>query len=159
MILRWVTKENDCIETDKCLATLDTRIRQCRSIISSSPCNFDIVDIAMWTMLIQYRVNIAYIEVLSCLYRQHRDVNDLYTISCQYRFHRCIILFTSPTSWTSRYERCRHYPVYIDVHVLACLHCRHRDMNDVYTISCQHRLHRCAVLFTPSTSSTSRLMK
>ena len=33
---------------------------------------------------------------------------------------------------------------------------RHRDVNDVYTISCQHRLHRYTVLLTSSISSTSR---
>ena len=40
--------------------------------------------------------------------------------------------------------------------VLSCLHRRHRDVDDVYTISCQHRLHWCTILFTSSTSSTSR---
>ena len=76
-------------------------------IMSSWQCNFDIVDIAMWTMYTRYRVNIVYIDVLSCLYRRYRrhgDVNDVYRISCQHRLHRCIILLTSSISSTSRYN-------------------------------------------------------
>ena len=114
-------------------------------------------------------------------YRRHRDVNDVYTISCQHRLHRWTILFTSSTS---RCGRCIHdivstsltsiyYPVYIVdiamwtmytryrvnivyIDVLSCLHRRHRDVNDVYTISCHHRLHRYSIMFTLLTSSISR---
>ena len=96
------------------------------------------------------------------------------------RLHRYTIMLTSVTSSTSRYERCIHdivstsftsmyYPVnivdiamwtmYTRYHVLSCLHRRHRrrrDVNVVYTISCQRRLQRCTILFTSSTSLTSR---
>ena len=106
-------------------------------------------------------------------YRRHRDVNDVYTILCQHRLYRCTILLTSSISSTSRCERCIHdivstsftsmyYPVYIVdivmwkmytqysvnivyIDVLSCLHRRHRDVNGVYTISCQHRLHRYTI--------------
>ena len=103
-------------------------------------------------MYTRYRVNIVNIDVLSCLHRRHRNVNDVYTISCQHRLYRCTILFTPSTS---RCERCIHdivstsftsmfYPVYI------------RDVNDVYTILCQHRLHRSTIILTLLTSSISR---
>ena len=94
----------------------------------------DIVDTAMWAMYTRYRVNMVYIDVLSCLHRRYRRIAML-----------------------TMYTRYRVNIVYIDV--LSCLHRRyrrHHDMNNVYTISCQHRLHRCTILFTSSTSSTSR---
>ena len=98
-----------------------------------------IVDIAMWTMYTRYRVNIVYIDVLSCLHRRHRDVNVVYTISCQHRLHWCTILFTSSTS---RCERCIHdivstsftsmyYPVYIVDIAMWTMHTRYR-VNIVY---------------------------
>ena len=55
--------------------------------------------------------------------------------------------------WTM-YTRYRVNIVYNDV--LSCLHLRHRDVNDVYTILCQNRLHRCTILFTSSTSRCKR---
>ena len=65
----------------------------------------------MWKMYTRYRVNIVYIDVISCLHRrhrQHRDVNDVYTISCQHRLHRYTIMLTLLTSSISRCERCIH---------------------------------------------------
>ena len=57
-----------------------------------------IVDIVMWPMYTRYRVNIVYIDILSCGHRRHCDVNDVYTIPCQHRSHRCIIVFISSTA-------------------------------------------------------------
>ena len=111
------------------------------TIMSSWRCYFDIVDIAMWTMYTRYRVNIVYIDVLSCLHRRHRDVDDVYTISCKHRLHRCTILLTSSTS---RWERCIHdivstsftsmyYPVYI-VDIAMWTMCTRYLVNIVYIV-------------------------
>ena len=43
---------------------------------------------------------------------------------------------------------------FIDIMLFRCR--RHGDVNDVYTISCQRRSHRCTFLFTSFTSSISR---
>ena len=88
-------------------------------------------------------------------YRRHRDVNDVYTISCQHRLHRCTILFTSSTL---RCERCIHDIVstsftsmYYPVNIVDIAYC-----HDVYTISCQHRLHWYTIILTLLTPSISR---
>ena len=55
------------------------------------------------------------------------------------------------------YTRYRGNIVYNDV--ISCLHLRHRrhrHVKDWYTISCQHRLHRCTILYTSSTSRCER---
>ena len=46
---------------------------------------FDIVDIAMFTILCQYRVNIGTLSYL-VLHLRHRDVDDIVSISCQHRY-------------------------------------------------------------------------
>ena len=126
-----------------------------RSIMSSWRCNFDIVDIAMWMMYTRYRVNIVNIDVLSCFTsstsRCEQCIHDI--VSTLLTSMHYPVYIVDIAMWTM-YTQYRVDIVYIDV--LSCLHRRHHDVNDVYTISCQHRLHRCTILFTSSTSRCER---
>ena len=91
-------------------------------------------------MYTRYRVNIVYINVLSCLHRRHRDVNDVYTISCQHRLHRYTIMLTSSTS---RCERCIHNTVstsftsmYYRVYIVHIVDIAIHEMNRNFGLFC-----------------------
>ena len=87
----------------------------------------------------RYRANIVHIDVISCLHRLHRNINDDYLISTRYRTDIVHIL---STSWTSRSEQCindlfstsftsMHYRIYIVVIAKLTTYTRNDDVKDV----------------------------
>ena len=91
-------------------------------------------------MYTRYHVNIVYIDVLSCLHRRHRDMNDVYTISCQHRLLRYIIMLTSSIS---RCERCvlntvskSFTSMYFRVYIVHIVDIASHEMNRNFGLFC-----------------------
>ena len=71
---------------------------------------------------------------------------------------RCVCLWRH-NHFTRQTGRAAYHPTPCGWHVQLTMlfrYRRHRNVNGVYTISCQHHLHRCTILFTLSTSRCER---